>query len=304
MEQSACPQEHITKLQTVRKEVTKAATNQMEEGFTIQLWIPIALTIAYIYILKLLTQDWPQTPSTFSECSFLVPLVASASYLLLIFLGNRYMQEREALRIKNYMFTYNLYQTVLNAWCVYSFLAEILPAASGMTIWGNTLQNTSYKVSFLIWIHYNNKYVELLDTTFMVLRKKSRQISFLHVYHHVLLIWAWWLVCRFGCGGDAYFGAMMNSGVHVVMYGYYLMALLGISCPWKHYITQVQLLQFVVCLFSALYCLVRGTYPALLCFVQIYVMMNMLVLFVDFYRKNYSSRSSRSSTATQPSKLD
>jgi len=139
----------------------------------------------------------------------------------------------------------------------------------------------------LIWIHYNNKYVELLDTFFMVMRKKERQISFLHVYHHVLLIWAWWLVCHFGCGGDAYFGAMANSFVHVIMYAYYLLALLSIRCPWKQYITQVQLVQFAICLISATYCLVMGTYPWGLCLVQIYVMLNMLVLFVRFYRENY-----------------
>jgi len=145
-------------------------------------------------------------------------------------------------------------------------------------------------MSFLIWIHYNNKFVELLDTFFMVIRKKNSQISFLHVYHHVLIMWAWFLVCRFGCGGDAYFGAMVNSFIHVLMYSYYLFALLGISCPWKQYITQVQLVQFVICLMSAIYCLIMGNYPAYLCFVQIFVMLNMLVLFVDFYKKSYSTK--------------
>ncbi len=34
---------------------------------------------------------------------------------------------------------------------------------------------------FVYWI---SKFVELLDTVYMILRHKSRQISFLHVWHH------------------------------------------------------------------------------------------------------------------------
>lgn len=63
----------------------------------------------------------------------------------------------------------------------------------------------------------------------MVLRKKNKQISFLHVYHHFLLVWAWFFVCKFACGGDAYFGAIMNSFIHVVMYGYYFLSLMVCS---------------------------------------------------------------------------
>jgi len=269
-----------------------------EDALNAQLWIPVALTISYIYILRVISQEWPQEPlSTFGQCSVLVPLTASVLYLSLIYFGKKYMANREAINVKNYMFTYNLYQTVLNAWCVYSFIAEIFK--QGYPVWGNLLHTTNFQMGFLIWIHYNNKYVELLDTFFMVVRKKDRQISFLHVYHHVLLIWAWFAVCKFGCGGDAYFGAMANSFIHVIMYGYYLMALLNIPCPWKHYITQLQLVQFVVCLINALYNLITGQYPYYLCFIQIFVMMNMLVLFVNFYKQNYTPKKNTTQTKAE-----
>ena len=47
------------------------------------------------------------------------------------------------------------------------------PIFNGM--WGNTVVSGArgYNISFLVWAHYNNKYVELLDTVFMVLRKKN-----------------------------------------------------------------------------------------------------------------------------------
>lgn len=38
-----------------------------------------------------------------------------------------------------------------------------------------------------VWLYYIAKLTELLDTVFFVLRKKDRQISFLHMYHHTLM---------------------------------------------------------------------------------------------------------------------
>lgn len=73
-----------------------------------------------------------------------------------------------------------------------------------------------------------------------------------------------------------------------MMYSYYTMALLGWSCPWKRYLTQAQLLQFVVCLAHSVACAVTGAYPAHICMVEVWVMVSMLVLFTRFYRQSYA----------------
>lgn len=36
-------------------------------------------------------------------------------------------------------------------------------------------------IAHALWVYYMTKYVELLDTVFMILRHRQRQISFLHV---------------------------------------------------------------------------------------------------------------------------
>ena len=227
----------------------------------------------------------------FAECSFYLPLIATTAYVFCVLAGKRAMRNREAWDVKQYMIVYNLYQTALNAYAVYTFIAEIIRRR--MNIIGNPYAAGphEFKLGFLLYVHYNNKYIELLDTFFMVVRKKNKQISFLHVYHHTLLIWSWFLVMKYNCGGDAYFGALANSFVHVIMYSYYLMALLKLRCPWKKYVTQVQLAQFVICFAQALTVLYIGTVPAWLTCVQIFVMINMLVLFGNFYTKNYRARS-------------
>jgi hypothetical protein len=80
---------------------------------------------------------------------------------------------------------------------------------------------------------------------FLTIGSPALQVSFLHVYHHFSIAWGWWVGLRLYPGGDAYFGALLNSVIHVLMYSYYTLSLLRISCPWKKYLTQLQLLQFI-----------------------------------------------------------
>ena len=48
----------------------------------------------------------------------------------------------------------------------------------------------------------------------------------LHVYHHASISFIWWMITHTAPGGDAYFSAALNSFVHVLMYTYYLLAIL------------------------------------------------------------------------------
>jgi elongation of very long chain fatty acids protein 4 len=190
------------------------------------------------------------------------------------------------------MIIYNLYQTLFNILSVCGFIyvvySESIPLA-GLKFEPNP-QKDSFWLGFLLYLHYQNKYLELLDTVFMILRKKNDQISFLHVEHHTIMVGVWYTVLRHQPGGDPWFGAFANSVIHSMMYAYYFMALLKISCPWKKYVTQAQLIQFVACLCQALYVIYLGSTPLWLACVQIAVMMNMLILFGNFYGKRYSEK--------------
>lgn len=73
--------------------------------------------------------------------------------------------------------------------------------SNGLKLWGNVkipaaVDPSYFPVAFGIWCHYNDKYVELLDTLFMILRKKKNQVTFLHVWHHELMCAAWLVVCK------------------------------------------------------------------------------------------------------------
>lgn len=95
-------------------------------------------------------------------------------------------------------------------------------------------------------------------------------------------------------GGDAYFGALLNSWIHVMMYSYYTLSLLKIRCPWKKYLTMSQLLQFCTVVVYTLAVSVMhhraGTIASehYLCLgVQIFEMTSLFFLFMHFFSKTY-----------------
>ncbi|KOB52260.1 Elongation of very long chain fatty acids protein, partial [Operophtera brumata] len=101
------------------------------------------------------------------------------------------------------------------------------------------------KLLDLGWWYFFAKFTELLDTIFFVLRKKNKQITFLHVYHHVVMAIYSWSYLKFAAGGEGAVLALLNSIVHVVMYTYYLLSGLGPRFQkylwWKKYVTKMQL---------------------------------------------------------------
>lgn len=93
------------------------------------------------------------------------------------------------------------------------------------------------------------------------------QISFLHVYHHATTFFpVWALNVHYGPGGEAYYCCALNSFVHVVMYGYYTLAGLGVRVRAKKLVTQLQMVQFLTYIFQGSYDLITGCYkPRIQC---------------------------------------
>ncbi|KAI5754197.1 hypothetical protein M8J77_006686 [Diaphorina citri] len=145
-----------------------------------------------------------------------------------------------------------------------------------------------------VWYYYMAKITDLLDTVFFILRKKFKQASFLHVYHHTGMIITGLIGTRYVPGGHAVSLGAVNSFVHAIMYTYYLLSALDkkfTEAKWKRYITQLQMVQFVCLIvhFSLPFLFPCG-YPLWPCAIIVPQYIFMLALFYDFYRKAYGNK--------------
>lgn len=96
-----------------------------------------------------------------------------------------------------------------------------------------------------VWWYYFSKLLEFCDTVFFILRKKDKQFTFLHVYHHSTMFSLCWIGIKWVPSGSTFLPAMVNSFIHVLMYSYYALSALGPKIEkylwWKKYLTILQL---------------------------------------------------------------
>uniref|UniRef100_A0A0A9WP81 Elongation of very long chain fatty acids protein n=1 Tax=Lygus hesperus TaxID=30085 RepID=A0A0A9WP81_LYGHE len=143
------------------------------------------------------------------------------------------------------------------------------------------------------YVYFIAKLTELLDTVFFVLRKKDRQVTFLHLYHHTMMPMAAWGATKYYPGGHSAFIGTINSFVHVVMYSYYMFAAMGPQWQkylwWKKWITTLQLGQFCVAFIHYMQVLFdkNCNYPKWSVIIVLPNAIFFYYLFYDFYEKAY-----------------
>lgn len=212
-------------------------------------------------------------------------------YIVLILGLRAFMKNRAAFEPKLLMTIYNVVQVLLSG----AMTIGLWPFVIGGKLFYLDGEFCS-SVEFWTLVHYLTKYLDMLDTVWMVLRKKDRQISFLHVYHHLTIGAIWGLLLHYGIGnGAAMYGAWINSLVHTLMYFHYFITSFGINNPLKKYLTQFQMLQFASCIAQAVLVNVRGDkhYPIKWGQLQLVYHATLLILFGSFYMKSIRSKKSK-----------
>jgi GNS1/SUR4 family len=93
------------------------------------------------------------------------------------------MRQRKAFDIKKFLAAYNLFQIFA---CIY-YLVNIFKTGMTLDYAYNCYMPTYDNVGHvkLMYFLYLIKGVELIETVCFILKRNFRQVSFLHVYHHV-----------------------------------------------------------------------------------------------------------------------
>ncbi|XP_055611234.1 elongation of very long chain fatty acids protein AAEL008004-like [Uranotaenia lowii] len=218
------------------------------------------------------------------------------SYLYVVLrAGPRYMEKRKPYDLRNIIRIYNIAQVVLNA---------LLCVTIGSTMWARDdfdwkCQLIDYSATpagmremRMAYYYFLLKILDLADTVFFVLRKKQSHVSFLHVYHHALMVFVTFWAVMFSPGGHGYLLGVWNTLVHAVMYYYYYRASYGDESAvwWKKYLTRLQLVQFVHLGCHFMIAIVMGSdckYSKFWSWVALSQACIILAMFLNFYIKTY-----------------
>ncbi|CAJ0956078.1 unnamed protein product [Ranitomeya imitator] len=169
------------------------------------------------------------------------------------------------------------------------FLGVSIAETPELNILGMSINLSSCNVAKVLWWYYFSKAIEFMDTIFFVLRKKNSQITFLHVYHHATMFNIWWCVMNWIPCGQSFFGPTLNSFIHVLMYSYYGLSVIPSMHKylwWKKYLTQAQLIQFLLTISHTLSAVVKPCgFPFGCLIFQSSYMTTLVLLFVNFYLK-------------------
>jgi len=194
--------------------------------------------------------SWHNGVTPLSTWSQVIP--ALALYLAIVFGIQEVMRGRQALKLNALFQIHNVYLTSGSLLLLLLMVEEI-----GPIIWKNGLfygmcnaNSWTPRLEFYYMINYYIKYLELLDTVFLALKKKP--LAFLHVFHHSATA----LLCFTQLNGKtsvSWVPIVLNLSVHVVMYYYYYATAAGRKIWWKKYLTTMQITQFIIDLFAVYY---------------------------------------------------
>ncbi|GLE06627.1 hypothetical protein PINS_up016021 [Pythium insidiosum] len=175
-------------------------------------------------------------------------LALCAAYLVVCFGGRWVMQNRQPFDLRIPLAMWNL------GLATFSFMGAVRTVPFLLnTIYRRGIYNSVCAsprphyghgpVGLWVTLFIFSKVPELVDTVFIVLRKKP--LIFLHWYHHITVLLFCWHAFATESASGLYFVAM-NYSVHAIMYFYYFLTAVGFRPRWAQFVTVFQLSQMVV----------------------------------------------------------
>uniref|UniRef100_A0A6C0K011 Very-long-chain 3-oxoacyl-CoA synthase n=1 Tax=viral metagenome TaxID=1070528 RepID=A0A6C0K011_9ZZZZ len=214
-------------------------------------------------------------------------IYVSISNLLQYAHKNKYLEN-----IANPVRTFSIaHNAGLTFFSLYTFISLLNVIWKTGPIAGHMVYMSDPYVRSLIYWFYISKYYEYFDT--FLLYTKGVEPILLQKYHHIGATFCWYLCYTYNVDMGVY-ATLLNSGVHSVMYLYYLLCLLKVNIRiFRMYITTMQIAQLSIGLFAGTYYYFPPieTYPnyAVILVFDSYIA-GLLYLFGKFMVENYFTK--------------
>jgi len=224
------------------------------------------------------------------------------AYLLGVLGLQRFMEKKNPVRLKLSIALHNGFLSICSLGLLVLIGTELIPKIFKKGYYGSVCDRDvlTNRLEFYCYLNYLLKFYELIDTFFMVAKKKD--IPYLHIYHHTMTL-ILTHVELVGFVTVQWVPISLNLFVHVFMYLYYMLATFGYEIWWKKYLTSLQIIQFIIDLFVCLSAISFYHFSGYTCsgdnwcaFAGVTIIGSYLFLFIDFFDKTYTNKTSNPTT--------
>ncbi|CDK25146.1 unnamed protein product [Kuraishia capsulata CBS 1993] len=281
----------------------------LEKPFGVKLWPLFDEAVTRISSGKVVPSDFEFVAGE-TFMSTLPPVAFLIGFYYLVVFGGRALIRRfqwPALVLNGLFQIHNFFLTSLSLTLLVLLIDQLVPMISQHGLYFAICSTSAWTQPMitLYYLNYLTKFVEFIDTVFLVVKQKK--LTFLHTYHHGATA----LLCYTQLNGVtsiSWVPISLNLGVHVVMYWYYFLAARGIRVWWKEWVTRFQIIQFILDLgfvyFATLQKIIHTYYPELphcgdcagtmlAAYSGCAILSSYLVLFIAFYIEVYKKKGSK-----------
>ncbi|KAG1122856.1 hypothetical protein G6F42_011088 [Rhizopus arrhizus] len=231
-------------------------------------------------------------------------IIGCITYFTVIFGGQFLLSNASPVKCKMLNQIHNAFLTIVSFVLLVLLIEQLVPKLVNQGLYYSICSEEAWtqELELLYYLNYLVKYYELIDTVFLVVKKKK--LEFLHYFHHSMTM-ALCYTQLVGRTTVSWVPIVLNLTVHVFMYYYYFRTASGAKIWWKQYLTTMQIIQFVidlVVIYTCTYSYYAYTYTSFMpnfgdcagtesaAAFGCAILTSYLFLFINFYRITYNKK--------------